>query len=377
MALTYQQLVALAKQQITEVTSADIAEGSALLIDVREPEEHRLGTIPGSVLVPRGVVERNLPALVPDPSTELVLFCAVGNRSALAALDVQRMGYRRVASLAGGFEAWRLQGRPTVVPAGEGLERYARHLVLPGIGEEGQKRLAASRVAVVGAGGLGSPAALYLAAAGVGAIGIVDDDAVGLADLQRQVLHETETVGVPKVDSAASALRRLNPEVDVVRHGVRLTAANALEVLGGYDVVVDASDNFPTRYLVNDAAIHLRVPISYGAVFRWEGQATILTPGSGPCFRCLFPAPPVAPLDCAEAGVLGALPGVIGSLQAAETIKFLVGAGDSLEGRLAVYDALAGEWTTLRFSRDPACPACSGEPPVLVDYDEECRPYTG
>jgi molybdopterin/thiamine biosynthesis adenylyltransferase len=290
-------------------------------------------------------------------------------------------GYRRAVSLAGGFERWRSEGRPCEFPMGLDpvrRERYSRHLLLAEVGAAGQERLLASRVLLVGAGGLGSPAALYLAAAGVGTLGIVDPDLVEESNLQRQVLHDREHLGRLKVESAAAAVGRLNPDVKVVPYPVRLGADNALELMSGYDVVVDGADNFPTRYLMNDAALHLRVPVVHGSVFRFEGQATVFLPYRGPCYRCLFPEPPppgLAP-SCAEVGVLGVLPGIIGSIQAAEALKLLLGIGEPLVGRLLTYDALAQEFLTLRVRRNPACPACADESrvPTLVEYDDACRP---
>ncbi len=385
MALSYAEMVARAKEQIREVTIAEVAADldRLVVLDVREPDEVRRGTIPGAILLPLGMVERAVADVIPDRDSEIVVICAAGNRSALAALAMQQAGYTRVASMAGGFGLWRMQGHPAEIPdlpLDDRSIRYARHLVLPGVGTEGQERLAAARVLVLGAGGLGSPAALYLAAAGVGTLGIVDDDAVDLSNLQRQVLHDTTRIGVSKVVSATATIGRLNPDVAVVPVAARLSAANALEVMAGYDVVVDGTDNFPTRYLVNDASLHLRVPVVHGSVFRWEGQATVFDPYRGPCYRCLFPEPPppeMAP-NCAEAGVLGVLPGVIGTIQATEALKAVLGVGTSLAGRLLTYDALAQEFTELALRRDPSCPACADEaaPPVLVDYDDACR-YAG
>jgi molybdopterin/thiamine biosynthesis adenylyltransferase/rhodanese-related sulfurtransferase len=385
MALSYAERVARAKEQIREVTTAEVGDvlGSVVILDVREPDEVRRGTLPGAVLLPLGMVERTVTEVIPDRDTEVVVICAAGNRSALAALAMQQAGYTRVASMAGGFGLWRMQGRPSEIPelpVDDPAVRYARHLVLPGVGAEGQRRLGAAKVLVLGAGGLGSPAALYLAAAGVGTLGIVDDDAVDLSNLQRQILHDSTRIGVPKVSSAMTTIERLNPEVAVVPVASRLSAANALEVMAPYDVIVDGTDNFPTRYLVNDASLHLRVPVIHGSVFRWEGQVTVFDPYRGPCYRCLFPEPPppeMAP-NCAEAGVLGVLPGVIGTIQATEALKLVLGVGSSLSGRLLTYDALAQEFTELRLRRDPSCPACADEtaPPTLVDYDDACR-YAG
>ena len=362
MSLSYHELVALAKREIREITPAELATGGTappLLIDVREPNEYRAGTIAGAVLVPRGLLGESIGGLSPSVDTAIVLICSAGNRSALAAKELQDMGYRRVASLAGGLTAWRVEGREMALPVDPAAARYARHLVLPGVGAAGQQRLGAARVLVVGAGGLGSPVLLYLAAAGVGTIGVVDDDVVEVSNLQRQVVHDTAAVGQLKVESAARAMQALNPGITVITHTERVTAANARGVMAGYHVVVDGSDNFETRYLLNDTALELGIPLVHGSVFRWEGQVTVIDPHRGPCYRCLFPEPPppgVAP-DCAVAGVFGAVPGVIGSLMAVETAKLILGAGDTLVGELVVYDGWTGEFTRLAVRHRPGCPA--------------------
>lgn len=385
MSLSYHELVSRVRSVIREVTPAEVearlASDPPVILDVREPEEFERGALPGAVLVPRGVLEGNIARFVPDPDTEVVLYCDAGARSALAALALGEMGYGNVASMAGGVMQWRWEGRRLDLPAGLASEqrtRYARHLVLPEVGEEGQARLLGSRVLVIGAGGLGSPVALYLAAAGVGTLGIVDFDTVDPSNLQRQILHDLGRVGRPKVDSASETIAALNPDVTVIPYRERLSAGNVLDVMSGYDVVVDGADNFPTRYLVNDASLHLRVPVVHGSIFRFEGQASVFKPYDGPCYRCLFPEPPPPELapSCAEAGVLGVLPGVIGTIEAVETIKLLLGIGDPLVGRLLVYDALSEEFRTLGLRRDPDCPACSDEErvPALVDYDHTCRP---
>jgi molybdopterin/thiamine biosynthesis adenylyltransferase/rhodanese-related sulfurtransferase len=380
---TYRDLVRRARERITELTPAQVQDclDELTVIDVREADEYDQGAIPGARFLPRGVLERDITTVVADPDAPLLLYCAAGNRSALAAAALLEMGYRSVYSIAGGFDRWKAEGLPWGDPGGlttDQLSRYARHVRLPEVGEEGQLALLGARVLLVGAGGLGSPAALYLAAAGVGTIGVVDDDVVDASNLQRQVLHNIDRVGMPKVESARETLLALNPDVKVETHRVRLTAANATEVMAGYEVVVDGGDNFPTRYLVNDASLHLRVPVVHGSIFRFEGQASVFLPYEGPCYRCLHPAPPPPELapSCAEAGVLGVLPGVVGSIQAMEAIKLLLGIGDSLAGRLLVYDALEQDFTTVTISRDPDCPACSDpdRPPVLVDYDDACHP---
>ena len=382
MPLSYRELVARARAEIREVSVDDLAERGRppVVVDVREVGEFVGGVIPEALLVPRGNLEGVISKMAPDPATEIVLYCAVGDRSALAAKALEEMGYQNVSSLAGGIAQWRRLGHPIVMP--EGLStghkaRYARHLVLREIGEAGQQRLLDARVLLIGAGGLGSPVALYLAAAGVGTLGIVDPDVVDLTNLQRQVLHDATKVGALKVDSAGEALRRLNDDVEVIRHAEAIQAGNAIRLMEGYDVVVDGADNFPTRYLLNDASLHLRIPVVHGSIFRWEGQVTVFDPYRGPCYRCLFPEPPPPELapNCAEAGVLGALPGVIGSIQAVEAVKLILGVGETLAGRLLTYDALAEEFVTLRLERDSSCPACSDEehPPTLVDYDDACR----
>ena len=380
---SYAELVAEARRKIPEVTPRQVASSldQWTLIDVREPDEYAQGTIPGAIHIPRGNLEALIERRVPARDQALLLFCAGGARSALAAATLEEMGYVRVASLAGGFQRWKEEGHrwaaPTTLSPEQRL-RYGRHLTLTEVGEEGQAKLLESSVIVVGAGGLGSPAALYLAAAGVGTLGIVDFDRVDASNLQRQVLHNTDRLGMPKVESAAETLRSLNPDVKVVTYPHRLEAENALEVLSGYDVIVDGGDNFPTRYLVNDASLHLRVPVVHGSIFRFEGQASVFRPYQGPCYRCLFPLPPSPELapNCAEAGVLGVLPGVVGSIQATEAIKLLLGLGDSLAGKLLVYDALEQDFQLVRVRRRPDCAACSDpeRPPLLVDYDLACAP---
>jgi sulfur-carrier protein adenylyltransferase/sulfurtransferase len=380
---SYSELVAAARASIEETTPADLETrvGEVTVIDVREADEFAQGAIPGSLFLPRGTLEGAIESQVADRDRPLVLVCAGGGRSALAAVSLQAMGYTDVSSLQGGFNRWKDEGREWSVPetlSPDQRSRYSRHILLPEVGEAGQSRLLSSSVLMVGAGGLGSPAALYLAAAGVGTIGIVDFDVVDASNLQRQILHTIDRLGMPKVDSAREALSALNPDVKIVTHHDRLSADNALQIMGGYDLVVDGGDNFPTRYLVNDASLHLRIPVVHGSIFRFEGQASVFSPYEGPCYRCLFPQPPPPELapSCAEAGVLGVLPGIIGSIQAMEAIKVLLGIGDSLAGRLLVYDALEEDFQVVTVSRAPDCPAC-GEPdapPLLVDYDLTCTP---
>jgi len=381
MTLNPREMLEALKREVPEVTPAEAAGRHPLLIDIREPIEHARGVIPDAVLLPMGHLEASIEEIAPDRETDIVLYCASGQRSLVSGKALIDMGYTSVASMSGGIQAWAAEGLPVEAPGGLDAaqrSRYARHLVLPEVGVEGQERLLAASVLVIGAGGLGSPAALYLAAAGVGTLGIVDDDAVDLTNLQRQVLHDTHRIGRPKVESATETIEALNPDVSVRPHAERLEASNVLDVMKGYDVVVDGTDNFPTRYLVNDASMHLRVPVVHGSVFRFEGQASVFWPYEGPCYRCIFPAPPppeFAP-NCAVAGVLGALPGIIGTIQAVEAIKLVLGIGDPLVGRLLTYDALAQRFDTMHVSRDPSCPACGDEddPPTLVDYDEACLP---
>jgi molybdopterin/thiamine biosynthesis adenylyltransferase/rhodanese-related sulfurtransferase len=378
---TYRELVDAARASIEEVEPAACLDSDALILDVRELEEYRLGAVPGARHIPRGTLERDIAAEVVDRATPLILYCAAGNRSALAAASLRAMGYEKTVSMRGGFEAYKLQGHPWDVPLtlpAEQMNRYSRHLLLPGVGVEGQRKLLDSKVVVIGAGGLGSPASLYLAAAGIGTLGIVDYDVVEASNLQRQILHGTSRIGIPKVQSAAATLADINPDTEVVGYKERLSADNVTDVLSGYDVIVDGTDNFPTRYLINDASLRLGIPVVHGSIFRFEGQVSVFRPYAGPCYRCLSaqPPPPELAPSCAEAGVLGVLPGIIGSLQGLEAIKLLLDIGEPLVGRLLTYDALATEFRTLRFRRDPECAACRDEstPPPLVEYDDSCLP---
>jgi molybdopterin/thiamine biosynthesis adenylyltransferase/rhodanese-related sulfurtransferase len=380
------ELLAKAKAQIREI-DGDEAEprlGSSVVLDVREPDEYEQGAIPGAVHIPRGHLEGQVEGKVPDKSRPVIVHCASGFRSAFAAKTLQDLGYTDVVSLAGGFNRWKDEGRPWGEPRtlnADQRNRYHRHLLLPEVGAAGQQKLLDSRVLLLGAGGLGSPAALYLAAAGVGTLGIVDMDVVDASNLQRQLLHNMDRVGDRKVDSAKKTLTALNPDVDVATFDVRLGADNVLDVIDGYDVIVDGTDNFPTRYLVNDASLLKRIPVVHGSIFRFEGQATVFAPYQGPCYRCMIPEPPPAELapSCAEAGVLGVLPGIVGSIQAMEAIKLLLGLGDPLIGRLLAYDALEESFRTFKVHRDPECPACgpNAGPIVIAEYDELCMPHVG
>ena len=379
--MDYEELVSQARAQITEIHPDHLVGLGAgvTIVDVREPHEFALGAIPGSILISRGVLESEIGRHVPDLDSALVVVCSVGARSALAAVSLMEIGYSNVVNLAGGVEAWKSQGRPWQAPdtlTDEQRARYSRHTALAEVGLEGQRRLLESKVLLVGAGGLGSPVALYLAAAGVGELGVVDADTVDASNLQRQIVHGLDRIGSAKTASVTETVANLNPDVTVVEYRTRLMAGNAVEILSGYDVIVDGADNFPTRYLVNDASLNLGIPVVHGSIFRFEGQVSVFRPHQGPCYRCLFaePPPPALAPNCAEAGVLGVLPGVIGSLQAVEVVKLLLGIGDDLTGRLLLYDALDQEFRELRIVRDPHCAACADatHPPPLVDYDERC-----
>jgi len=380
----FRELLAQTKERIREIEPAEAEErlGEATFLDVRELDEYEQGMIPGALFIPRGHLESQIENRIPDRTTPVVIYCAGGTRSAFAADTLQQLGYTDVVSLAGGFGRWKNEGRPWVTPAvlnPEQRNRYHRHLLMPEVGEVGQQRLLESKVLLLGAGGLGSPAALYLAAAGVGTLGIVDMDVVDASNLQRQILHNMDRIGERKVDSAKKTLTQLNPDVDVVTYDVRFGADNVVEIIEGYDVVVDGTDNFPTRYLLNDASLLTRTPVVHGSIFRFEGQVTVFKPYEGPCYRCMLPEPPPPELapSCAEAGVLGVLPGIVGSIQALEAIKLVLDLGDPLVGRLLAYDALEQSFRTFKVRRDPECPTCgehAGEI-VIAEYDEHCLPH--
>jgi sulfur-carrier protein adenylyltransferase/sulfurtransferase len=370
-------------QEIEPAEAAKLQAKGAALVDVREADEVAQGSPPGAVRVNRGFLELKIEDAVPDLDRRVLVMCGGGTRSLFAAEDLQRLGYRNIASVAGGFSRWKNQGLPVEVPKAldpQSRERYSRHLLMPEVGEAGQLKLGGSKVLVIGAGGLGSPAAFYLAAAGVGTLGILDHDVVDRSNLQRQILHTDSRVGASKVASARQTLEALNPAVNIVPHEAHLDSRNVEQIFHGYDLVVDGSDNFPTRYLVNDACVKLNLPNVHGAVYRFEGQATVFWPGyekrRGPCYRCLYPEPPPAEFapSCAEAGVLGVLPGVIGLLQAVEAIKLLLGIGDPLVGRLLYYDALAARFDELKLEPNPTCRYCAEdrEFPGYVDYERFC-----
>jgi molybdopterin/thiamine biosynthesis adenylyltransferase/rhodanese-related sulfurtransferase len=383
--MAFRDYLARTKQEIREVdpAGAEAVLGNAVFLDVREQDEYEQGTIPGSIFIPRGHLESQIENKIPDHDGPIVVYCAGGTRSAFAAKTLsQELGYSDVVSMVGGFGRWKNEDRPWITPAvlnPDQRTRYHRHVLLPEVGEAGQQKLLESKMLLLGAGGLGSPAALYLAAAGVGTIGIVDMDVVDTSNLQRQILHNLDRVGERKVDSAKKTLTQLNPDVDVVTYDVRFGADNVLEILDGYDVVVDGTDNFPTRYLLNDASLLKRVPVVHGSIFRFEGQVTVFDPYNGPCYRCMLPEPPPPELapSCAEAGVLGVLPGIVGSIQALEAIKLVLDLGDTLNGRLLAYDALEQSFRTFKVRRDPKCPACGEDaPPIqIAEYDEHCLPH--
>ena len=373
---TYRDYFSEIKKRVKEATPqqvADLLRGQDVqLADVREKDEWDAGHLPGAVHVPKSYLEQWAEDRIPDKTKTTVLYCAGGVRSVMAADTLSKLGYTNLISMSGGFNRWKDSGMATVTPesfTAEQAQRYSRHLLIPEVGEAGQHKLLKSKVLLIGAGGLGSPAAYYLAAAGVGQLGIVDSDVVDQSNLQRQILHSTDRLGQPKALSAKQTLEALNPDVTVVPYQERLTSDNIDRIIAGYDVVIDGADNFPTRYLLNDASVKHGIPVVHGSIYRFEGQITVFKPQAGPCYRCLFPTPPppeMAP-SCAEAGVLGVLPGVIGSLQANEAIKLLLGIGEPLVGRYLLFDALDTSFREVKLRRDPACPVC-GENPTITDY---------
>jgi len=382
MARSYQDLLASAREQVPEVQVPDLAArrssgDSPLVIDVREQHEWDEGHIPGAIHIPRSFLESRI-AGVAKPDQEVILSCASGNRSLLAGTTLREMGYSNVESLAGGFQRWKQSGQDYTVPqtlTPDQRSRYSRHVLIPEIGEEGQLKLLGSKALLIGAGGLGSPAALYLAAAGVGTLGLVDDDVVDASNLQRQIIHTTDRVGMNKGESARVAIEALNPDVTVNVHPFRVDKENVLDLIADYDVIIDGTDNFPTRYLMNDAALMARTPLIHASILRFEGHASTFIPYEGPCYRCLFPEPPppdMAP-SCGEAGVLGVLCGVMGSIMTTEAIKAMLGIGETLSGRLMIYDALDMTFTELKIRRDPDCPACGPNAELeFRDYDAWC-----
>jgi sulfur-carrier protein adenylyltransferase/sulfurtransferase len=379
-----QDMLSRARQSVEEWSAAEVAarreRGETFpLVDVREQLEWNDGHLPEAVFIPRGMIELQIEAAVPDKDQLVVLYCHSGVRSLYAAQTLKQMGYKQPISMAGGIVAWKNAGLPTNMPRAlnaEARQRYSRHLLVPEVGEQGQLKLLDAKVLLLGAGGLGAPAALYLAAAGVGTIGLVDPDRVEASNLQRQIIHSTERVGQLKVDSARRTIEALNPDVKVITHDEWLDRSNVARLIADYDLIIDGTDNFPTRYLLNDAAVMAGKPVVHGSVFRFEGQVTVFKPNDGPCYRCLFPEPPPPELapNCAEAGVLGVLPGTIGMLQATEAVKLILGIGEPLVGRLLTYDALSETFDELRLRRDPECPACGehAHPEDLPAYEAFC-----
>ena len=372
------ELLRQVKSEIDEVDPAEVNElihEGATVVDVREAEEYAAGHLPGAKHVPRSYLESRIEGVVPDRSTQVILYCASGNRSAFGARTLeQELGYEHVRSMTGGITLWKDRGYEVQIPRAltpEQRERYSRHMLVPEIGIEGQQKLLDAKVLLLGAGGLGSPTALYLAAAGVGTLGIVDDDVVDLSNLQRQVIHNSDRIGMPKVDSAEESIRALNPDVKVVKYPVRIDATNIVEIIEGYDVIVDGVDNFPTRYLLNDATVRLKIPVVSASILGFDGQLSVFKPYEGPCYRCLFREPPPADLapSCGANGVLGVLPGTMGLLQATEVVKLIVGIGDPAIGRLLLYDALGATLTEVKVHRDPDCPICSRDPEEITDEE--------
>lgn len=377
------------KQQIEEIepfeAQAEIEGGKVVLIDTREPHEYKEAHLEGGKLIPPALLSEQIATAAPDKSARTLIYCRSGNRSAIAAAQLEALGYENVASVAGGILLWQEQGLPVVSASGmtaEQRERYSRHTLLPEVGVDGQVKLLNSKVLLLGAGGLGAPTALYLAAAGVGTIGLVDDDVVDASNLQRQVIHNTERIGMAKTASARIFIEGLNPDVKVVEHNGRLDASNILEVIEDYDIVVDGADNFPTRYLLNDASVRTRIPVVSASILGFDGQISTFVPYEGPCYRCLYPTPPPAELapSCSANGVLGVMAGTMGTLQANEVIKLILGAGNPLIGRLLLYDALGTTFTELKVRRDPECPICGenaeevpeSEMGKFPDYDAFC-----
>ena len=369
MSKSYADLLKQARTQIPEVSARDVnalPPDAATIIDVREASEWEQGHVPGASHVSKSYIEGQIEAVAPDRDQPVILYCAGGVRSLFAAQTLQQMGYTDVRSMAGGFQGWKGAGLAfdtPVVMSAEQKQRYSRHLLIPEVGSAGQAKLLASKALLIGAGGLGSPAALYLAAAGVGTIGLVDFDVVDLSNLQRQIVHTTDRIGERKVESARIAINALNPDVKVVLHEEMLVAANVERLIAGYDVILDGTDTFETRYILNDAAVVAGIPVVHASVFRFEGQLTTFVPYEGPCYRCLYPTPPPPELapGCSVAGVLGVVPGILGLLQTNEALKVLLGIGNTLAGRLVLFDALETEFTELQLRRDPKCPVCSDD----------------
>ncbi|HEV7918159.1 MAG TPA: molybdopterin-synthase adenylyltransferase MoeB [Solirubrobacterales bacterium] len=396
MASNYQDYLKSVKDRVLEVDPQEVADiletrpDDAVIVDVREQNEWDESHVPGAHHVSRSFLEQRIGRVAPDPNERVILYCQSGNRSALAAATlIDELGYENVESMAGGITSWKQRALPLETPfqyTDAQRIRYSRHMLLPEVGAEGQQKLLESKVLLLGAGGLGAPVALYLAAAGVGTLGIVDDDVVDASNLQRQVIHSTATIGEPKVESAKKTIEGLNPDVNVVTYNTRINADNILDIIKDYDIIVDGVDNFPTRYLLNDATVRLNIPVVSASILAFDGQLTIFKPFDGPCYRCLYPVPPPPELapSCGDNGVLGVLPGTMGLLQATEVLKLILEIGDPLVGRLLLYDALAEEFTNLKIRRDPECPICSRDPETISDdemgkfpdYDAFCTGVT-
>jgi len=385
MANTVQDLLSNVKKGIREISTehAEVqlhSNPDIKVVDVREKDEQERGLIPGALLIPRGFLELKIEDAIPDRNAEIILYCAGGNRSALAAKSLQDLGYKNVSSLIGGFTKWAREGRKAVVKKflnKEQLERYNRHILMPEVGEAGQIKLLQAKVLLIGAGGLGCPAALYLGAAGVGTLGIVDDDVVDKSNLQRQILHSEARIGEPKVESAKQTLKGINSDLNIITYRERLSRDNVQRIIKDYDIVVNGCDNFPTRYLINDACVFAKKPLVDASIFRFEGQVSVILPGAGPCYRCLYPEPPppeMAP-SCQEAGVFGVLPGIVGSIQAVETLKLILGIGEPLIGKLLIMDTLRMNTRVLKIKKDPHCPVCGDKPTIkeLIDYEGFCQ----
>jgi molybdopterin/thiamine biosynthesis adenylyltransferase/rhodanese-related sulfurtransferase len=389
MSKTIQQLMTESRQVVPEWAPDEVRQrlsngGGYTVIDVRETNEYREGHLVGALSVPRGFLDLRIEQAVADKRTPIILYCGSGARSLLAGRTLREMGYQTVVSMSGGYTAWKNAGYPWAADrqfSADQLNRYSRHFLLPEVGEAGQAKLLDAKVLCIGAGGLGSPTAFYLAAAGIGTIGIVDMDVVDVSNLQRQILHTNDRVGMPKVESAQKTLQALNPDIKVIGYQERVTSENIMRLIADYDVIVDGCDNFPTRYLVNDACFMAHKPNVHGSIFQFEGQATVFAPGRGPCYRCLFPEPPppgAAP-SCQEAGVLGVLPGLVGCVQALETIKLILDVGRPLIGRMIYFDTLSMELRIHKLRKDPSCPLCGERPTVtaLIDYEEFCGLRSG
>ena len=381
---TFRELFKGVKSRIREIDVRQLQDMRQLpekpvVIDVREQDEVEQGMIPGAIHIPRGYLEQRVEQQVPEYDVPVVVHCASGIRSAFATETLQQMGYTNVVNLKGGFGAWKEAGLDFVVPrelTADQMKRYSRHVLIPEVGKEGQLKLLDSKVLIIGAGGLGSPAAYYLAAAGVGTSGILDSDLIDASNLERRILHNSKRIGQPKTDSAKQTIEDLNPDVKVITYQERLTRDNVVGIFKDYDLIVDGSDNFPTRYLVNDASVLLRKTVVHGSIFRFDGQVSVFKPFDGPCYRCVFPEPPPPELapTCDEAGTLGVLPGIVGLFEANEAVKLILGIGEPLIGRLLMIEALSVEFRTLRLKRDPNCPVCGDGAQFMEFVDYEVSP---